>query len=184
MTDLTTLAAVKAYAGVTNSNDDTLITNLITAYSQWVRSFTSRDFTIQQYDIWRSGRGNQVLVVPDFPITAVSSLTIDGVTIPAAPAWGAYGYRYSDTEVLLSGGACFTIGRSNIHLVFTAGYATVPADLSQAVAELVALRYKMKGDNINWSTKSLAGESVTLNTRDMPASVATILKQYTNPVPA
>lgn len=183
MADLTTLAAVKAYAGVTNSNDDALISNLITAYSQWVRSYTSRDFTIQQYNIWRSGRGNAALVVPDYPITSVASLTVEGRSIPAAPSWGAFGYRFTDTEVMLSGGCVFPVGRNNINLVFSAGYANVPADITQAVTELVSLRYRMKGDKLEWTSKSLAGETVSLNTRDMPASVATVLKMYTNPVP-
>ena len=38
MTDLTTLAAVKAYAGVAGTADDAMLGSLISSYSQFVRT--------------------------------------------------------------------------------------------------------------------------------------------------
>lgn len=182
MTDLTTTAAVKAYMGLTIAGDDALIASLVSAYSTWVRSWTNRDFTVQTYDMVRSGRGQVVMLTPQYPITGVTSVTVDGISIPAAAAFGKYGFRYTDRMVVMDGGACFTIGSANVEIVYSAGYATIPADIAQAVNELVALRYKLR-DKLEWSSKSLAGETVTLNTRDMPASVATLLRQYQNNVP-
>lgn len=183
MTDLTTSEAVKAYIGKTDFNDDVLLQSLISAYSQWVRSFTNRDFTVDEYEIWRSGRGGVTMLTPQWPIVDVSVVEVDGRSISAAPSFGAYGYRFTDRMVTLSGGATFAFGSNNVRIVYRAGYSEVPLDISEAVAELVALRYKMRGDNIHWMSKSLNGDTVTLNTRDMPAQVATILKQYANPVP-
>ena len=51
------------------------------------------------------------------------------------------------------------------------------ADIAQAVNELVGLRYALR-DKQGWNSKTLAGETVSFSTKDMPASVATILKQY------
>ena len=182
MTDLTTIAAVKAYIGKTDMADDAVLQQLVTGYSQFVRSWCSRDFNVQSYDLWRSGRGNVIMITPQWPITAVSAVVVDGTSIPAQASWGAFGYRFTDRSVVLDGGATFTMGASNVHISYSAGYTSIPADVAQAVNELVALRYRLR-DKLEWSSKSLAGETVTLITRDMPASVATLLKQYQNVVP-
>lgn len=181
MADLTTISAVKAYIGKTDSADDALLAALVTAYSQWVRSWTNRDFTVQTYNIWRSGRGGQMLMLPQWPVISINSLVIEGVPMAAQAVWGSYGYRFTDQAIVIDG-AYFPMGSSNINVGFAAGFATVPTDIAQAVNELVALRYKLR-DKMEWSSKTLAGEVVTLVTKDMPSSVATILKQYQNVVP-
>lgn len=182
MTDLTTLAAVKAYAGVVGSADDAVLSSLITAYSAWVRSYTNRDFTVSDYDIWRSGRGQTLIMLPQTPVVSVTSLSIDGVSIPAQARFGTYGYRFTPDAIMVDGTE-FTHGANNIRIQFSAGFATVPVDIAQAVNEMVGLRYALR-DKQGWSSKSLAGETVSLNTKDMPASVATVLKQYRFVVPA
>jgi hypothetical protein len=180
--DLTTLAAVKAYAGITHPADDTLLSGMIAAYSEWVRSYTNRDFTVTDYDLWRSGRGAVVMLLPQFPIVDVTLVQIDGVSIPRAPSFAGYGYRFTQMSVILGGGPTFSVGAQNVYVEYSAGYAVVPADIAQAVNELVALRYNLR-DKLEWSSKSLAGETVSLVQRDMPASVKTLLDQYANPVP-
>lgn len=182
MSDLTTVAAVKLYLGKTDSTDDALFAILVTAYSQWVRSWTNRDFSVQSYNLWRSGRGGATLILPQWPISSVTSLMIDGQAIPAQTTWGTYGFRFSDRAIDLDGSAQFSFGSNNINIGFTAGYTTAPTDIAQAVNELVALRYKLR-DKLEWTSKSLAGEVVSLVTKDMPASVATVLRQYQNVVP-
>lgn len=183
MSDLTSVAAVKAYLGKTDGGDDTVLQSMVTAYSEWVRTYTSRGFSVETYDIWRSGRGNVVMMVPQWPVVSVVSVRVDDILIPAAPSFGAYGHRFSERMVTLSGGACFSPGCENVHIVYTAGYAIIPKDIANAVCEMVALRYRLR-DKLEWSSKSLAGETVTLVTRDMPASVKTVLDQYTSRVPA
>jgi hypothetical protein len=181
MTDLTTLANFKAYANVTVSTDDSLISDMITGYSAWIQSYLSRNILSQSYTIVRSGRGGNAMQLPNYPITAVSALTIDGIAIPAQPSFGQYGYRFDDESIVLDC-AYFTIGRSNISITYTAGFATVPPDLAKAANELIALRYKER-DRIGFSSKTLAGETVAFITKDMPAPVATILKQYVRIIP-
>jgi len=176
LADLTTIASVKAYAGIVTSADDALLTSMVAAYSAWVRSYLNRDLTTSSYDIRRSGRGTFAMMLPQYPVTAVSLLEIEGQPIQAQTAWGAPGYRFDDTQIVLEG-YCFSRGYSNVHIQFTAGYPSPPADIAQAVNELITLRYKMR-DKLEWSSKSLAGETVSLVQKDMPASVATILKNW------
>ena len=182
MADLTTLAAVKLYLTKVDNGDDAVIQSLITAYSEWVRSYTNFDFSVQAYNIWRDGKDFTQLAVMQWPIVSISSLTVDGRSIPPQASFGAYGYRFTEKNVILEGGARFTWGTENINLQYTAGFATIPADIAQAVTELVALRFKLR-DKLEWKSKTLAGETVTLNTDAMPASVETVLSQYANRVP-
>lgn len=181
MPDLTTLADLKAYAQITGTADDAVLQSMITAYSAAARSFCNRDFTSQDYSITRDGRGTTMMQLPQFPVTAVSSVIVDGRPIAAQSAFGLPGYRFTDTAVILDG-FCFTRGFGNVHVAFTAGYASVPADVAEAVNEWIALRYKER-DRIGFASKVLAGETVTFITKAMPDSVKMALSQLRSIAP-
>jgi hypothetical protein len=177
MSDLTTLDAVKLYLGLTTDADDPLLSALITSYSQWVRSYCERDFDSRAYEIYRSGRDATFLLLPEIPVTAIALLEIDGKAIPAQPAFGQYGFRFSSDRIVVEGGVRFCWGVENIRVQYTAGYATIPADIAQAVNEIVGLRYSLR-DKQGWVSKTLAGETVALSQKDVPSSVKTVLDQY------
>lgn len=181
MADLTTLAAVKAYAGVVGSADDASLQSLITAYSAYVQQWMNRQILTASYTNTFSGKNNTAQMLPQYPVTAVSAVTVDGVAIPARTTPTGMGYFFDDDSVVLSG-YTFSKGRSNVSISYTAGYATVPAEIAQAVNELVGLRYALK-DKQGWSSKTLAGETVSLITGDMPSSVKTILGNWKAVVP-
>ncbi len=176
LADLTTVAAVKSYCGVETDVDDVVIAALITACSAWIRTWLDRDITVASYDIRRSGRGTCALQLPQTPIRSVTSLEVDGQPIPAQAAWGQPGFYHDDGQIALAG-YVFTRGTANIRIQYDAGYETVPADIRQAANELVTLRYRLR-DKAEWSSKSLAGETVALVQKDMPASVATLLANW------
>lgn len=176
LADFTDLASVKAYGGITSAGDDTMLTSIITGMSAAIRTMCSRDITSNDYDIRRSGRGTLALQMPQYPITAVTLLEIDGRAVPQQSAWGAPGFYFDDEQIALVGHA-FTRGISNVHVQFSAGYATPPADLAQACNELVTLRYKLR-DKIEWSSKTLAGETVSLVQKAAPDWVKAIIANY------
>jgi hypothetical protein len=181
MVDLTTLAAVKAYAGVAGSTDDAMLGALVTSYSQFVRTWLNRDLLRTTYSVRMSGHGGYSVLLPQYPVRAIGSLTIEGVIITAQLSWGATGYYFDDTRLYLEGYQ-FTKGRGNVLITFDAGLDAVPVDLAQAVNELVGLRYATR-DKQGWSSKTLAGETVSLVTKDMPDSVRTVLRQYQRVAP-
>lgn len=176
MADLTDLASLKAYAQISGSGDDGVLQAMIASYSQAARSYCNRDFTAQDYAIVRDGQGGSKMLLPQFPVTAVSQVTIDGRDIPAQAGFGCSGYRFTDTALILDGHV-FTRGFGNVQVGFTAGYATVPTDLGEAINEWIALRYKER-DRIGFASKSLAGETVAFITKAMPDSAKSILDQY------
>lgn len=174
--DLTDLATVKQWLSITSSNDDALLTRLVTGASQFIQTWLNRDLASQNYSETRDGHGGNILPFRDYPVTAVSSLVIDGDAIPAAPNTVIRGYRFTDTRLVLQGYS-FTRGAANVVINYTAGYATVPPEIAQAAIELVAYKYRER-DRIGHQSKSLAGETVTFIVKDMPDGVKAVLNNY------
>jgi hypothetical protein len=71
----------------------------------------------------------------------------------------------------------FEAGASNVYLEYVAGYDPIPSEIEQACIDLVSLRYRER-DRIGLTSKSLAGESITFNTREFSDAVGSTLVQY------
>lgn len=180
--DLTTLAAVEAYLGLpAGSPAEPLLSTLITAASQFIMSYCNRIFQAQSYTEYRDGVGYGVseLVTLGYPIISVQSVLISGNVIPSAnidqfPRSGFYaGLWYIGVE-----GYSIPRGRKNVKLVYTAGYAVIPADLSEACTELVALKYKQK-DRIGISgSEGIDGQHISFKDIAMSAATQQTLMQY------
>lgn len=181
MADLTTLESVRAYMGGASTVDDALIGQLIGAYSAAVLAFLNRQIVSGPVETWRDGHGGRMLTLPEYPVTAIELLEIDGQAIPPQAGIGQAGYRFTSTQIVLDG-YIFTAGIANVHIRFTAGHGSVPADIEQAVNELVALRYKER-DRIGHRSKSLAGETVTFVTAALPESARAMLAPWQQVAP-
>jgi hypothetical protein len=181
--DLTTLDDVKAWLQTGQNafpdTDDALLCRLITAASQFIQTWLQRQIAPSDYQEVRDGTGGQRLALANFPVTAVLSLTIDGLTIPPAPANGGFtaGYVFSPAELALRG-YVFTRRAQNVIVTYTAGYAATPPDVAQACIELVCQRYRERV-HIGEAGRALGGnEIVTYSQSDMSADVRTLLAQY------
>lgn len=179
--DLTSLANVKQYIGIGTgvTVDDALLGRLISALSTFVQTWLNRTILSAAYVDTIDGLGGSRLQLANYPVSAVSSLTIDGRVIPAAPVpavQGWRGYVWTPTQIALQG-YCFTRGYSNVVVNYTAGFLTTPLDIEQACIEVIALRYKQR-DQIGFVSKAIGGETVTFNIKDIPASTQTVLINY------
>lgn len=176
MADLTTLANVKAWLGVTANTDDALLTRLIASASTFIQTWLNRDLAQQARVETRDGNGGNVMVFANYPVSAVASVVVDGYAIPASVDPYGAGYRFDATRIILTGYS-FPRGFGNVVLTYTAGYATTPHEIEQACIELVSLRYRER-DRIGHQSKSIGGETVSFIVKDMPDSVKTILNNY------
>ena len=131
--DLTTLGDVKAWLQTGQSafppTDDALLTRLITAASQYIQTWLNRQIAQCDYMEVRDGTGGERLQFACFPVSAVLSLTIDGLAIPPAPppapSTGLIaGYVFSPTQLALRG-YHFTRRAQNVVVTYTAGYPTI-----------------------------------------------------------
>jgi hypothetical protein len=108
-------------------------------------------------------------------VSAVTSLTIDGLTIPPAVGQGI-GYLFDDTTIYLRG---YTFCRDvqNVAVTYTAGYAPVPGDVAQACIEIAAFHYA-KRDRMDKSSETLGtAQTISFSQADMPAWAKLALKQ-------
>jgi hypothetical protein len=139
---LTTLNNVKAWLSVTTPNDDFLLQRLMNQVSGATLNYLGRpSITRQTYTELRDGVGNYRLVLRNWPVVSISSLTVGTQAIPAATTMASSGYTLATWDGTSAGlpqeitlrGYQFHRGRTNIQIVYIAGYcvlaqpATVPA---------------------------------------------------------
>ncbi|HYM73582.1 MAG TPA: hypothetical protein VET89_11415 [Stellaceae bacterium] len=181
--DLTTLADVTAWLQTGQnpfpSVDDALLTRLITAASGFIQTWLNRPIAAADWIEIRDGAGGQRLAFANFPVSAVLSLSVDGLAIPPAPAGGGFGagYVFTPTELALRG-YVFTRRAQNVVVTYTAGYASVPPDIAQACTELVCQRYRERTRIGEVSKALVSGETVAFSQKDMSDDVKTLLGQY------
>jgi hypothetical protein len=179
--DLTTLANVKQYLGITSSNDDALIARLVSSASQYVQTWLNRTLVSTTYSEIRDGNSSYAMSPREYPITGVSSVTIDTVVVPLAADATKSGYRFDSERVVLTDYS-FAKGYQNVVINYTAGYATIPVEIEQATIEMIANVYRAK-DRVGVSSKSIGGESVSFFMGAMTDSIKTILNNYKQVAP-
>ncbi len=179
--NLTRLENVKGYLGVSTTADDDLFEMLIRAASDFIRSYLGRDITLENYIERLNGMGTNRMVMKNYPITAITSLTIDGTNIPAAADSRHAGYLF-DADMIYLVGFRFNRGFQNVVVNYTAGYISVPAAVEQACIDLAALKYKEK-ERIGIQSKTLATETVVYKLWDLTESSKNMLGQYIRRTP-
>jgi hypothetical protein len=180
-TQLATLTQVKEYIGNSADNtDDALLTRLITAVSEQIERSCNRVFGSTVYSEARDGNGLDFMVFSNRPVITVSSITVDGVTIPQSTNHAAAGWVLaSGWKVALRGGYTFRQGIQNVSMIYTAGFASVPADVVQACCLLVGLAYKER-DRMGIDSKTIGGENISFTKDDVPPSVQAVIHNYRN----
>jgi hypothetical protein len=153
----------------------------VSGVSVWIEQWLSRSIESANYIETLNGSGKEVIFLVNFPITAVASVVVNGIPTPARTAFGGAGYTFDNDAIYLDG-FCFTKGRQNIQLSYTAGFAAVPADLELAAKKLVGMSYRER-DRIGQSSKGLAGEQTNFIIKDLPSDVQNILYSYKRVVP-
>jgi hypothetical protein len=137
LVDLVASADASAYLVESGLAVPATLDKIITAVSAAMQSHANRRFPSQSYAVTLDGPGGGRLSLPNYPITAVGALQVDGVAIPAAVTPTSVGYAFSETQIGLRG-MLFCRGFQNVALGYTAGFATIPADLSRACCEGIA----------------------------------------------
>ena len=176
--DLTDLDTVKSWLGLTTTGSDTLISSLITAVSAFIPAYLGRQILQADYVETYRGNGQCVLLLRNFPITAVASVAFAGQTLAtvADPVALTSGLLFDDRTLTLIGYR-FPIGLPVV-VSYTAGYATTPPDVAQATVELVGEAFRRR-DRIGVSSKTLGGqEVVAFSLKDMNDTARALLASY------
>ncbi len=178
---LTTTAAVKAYKAITGTELDALIDALVLRASAAIEAYLSRKIESAAHVEIRAGNGGRSMMLEQYPVTAVSAVTINGQTIPQSSGFGTAGWRLANRSIVLEGYS-FARGNANVQIDYTAGYQSVPADIEQACIETILLALERRS-HIDVSSKSLAGETVSFITADLPPSARKALDPHRRVAP-
>lgn len=156
MSSLVTLADVKDWLGITDTASDARLTRLITAASAAVENYVNYPFLTGSRTEVRDGQGMDRMMLQNWPVTAVASLSIGGTAVTAATTPTGTGFRFDDTMLYLNG-YLFTAGFQNVQISYTSGYATLPDDVTQAVILTVQDMVGPQGRDMQIQSYSVPG---------------------------
>lgn len=183
MTLLCTLGQVQTYVGTQASDTSAAaaMEQLIEGASAFIERFCNRTFGSATYAEVRNGNDRAKLMTNESPITAVSSVSVDGVAIAPSAGPTVAGYTFDSYAIYLRPGLTvsrFWRGVQNVELTYTAGYATIPPDIAQACVELIAFKLA-KRTRIDKKNETLGSQqTIGFDISDMPAGVKTALLPY------
>jgi len=167
MPEITTLDNLKTHLDITDTSEDVLLTQLLNEIEAVIFSYTGRpSFASASATEYYDGTGREVLILDRTPVTAVTSLYVDGdgyygqgsSPFESDTAWTQgtdFAIRRVDESeenagILLALGsidfqapATWPVGRGNIKVTYTAGYTAIPKDLELAAHLLAGQVYKM-----------------------------------------
>jgi hypothetical protein len=133
----------------------------------------------------RNGNGKDRIITKSSPLVSVTSVTIDGVSIPASPDGIAAGYIVDDTMLYLVG-YTFTKGVQNVTLVYRGG-VTLGSSLQQmlehACLVTCALWWKRRAHVDQASIGSPQLGTISYTQKDLPAEAMTIINQIRRVAP-
>lgn len=186
MASLISIAEYKVWAGITGTAQDALLTVLVDAVSMEVRRWCDRNLTngfesvsrTERYD----GNDEQTIQLIEWPVTSITSVTLytaggdtevldadtyrvngdSGVLSRIDPKTGRFPVTaFGTVNATFSVQPWFDQGFDNVEVVYTGGYATIPADLKMACYRLTDLAYSARGRNMGIQSESLGGYSYT-----------------------
>ena len=118
----------------------------------------------------RDGQNMPQMLLNNYPVTAVQSLTVQGLQIQPRPPYGPDvtsanfgGYVFDSKRIMLSGYR-FPRGFQNVVVQYTAGYASTPHDIEQACIDIIGDWFKYR-ERIGLSAMGIDGQSVSFDFR-------------------
>jgi len=159
MPTFTTLSELKLHLDIplTDTSEDGKLNQLISEVEASVLRYLKRGpFVSTSFTEYYSGDDREMLILKHRPVTAVSLVRVDQYgyagqgpdAFPSTSSWDV-GVDYYIPQVsadeqngsilaAIGNGGKWPLGRGNIKVTYTAGYATVPDDLALAVNQMIA----------------------------------------------
>lgn len=172
---LAALDDLKTVVGVTDTSKDVYLTRLLTAASTWFESQVGR--AILAHDIsetTNSGWRPPFLITAESPVISVSSVTVGSTPVPQASGDGA-GWVLADGVIYLRS---YTIpSYSLVTVTYRAGWESVPADISDAVITMAAMKYR-ENPHLGAQSTSAMGQSMSFLPSVTPKAVQSVIDSY------
>lgn len=172
-TEPVTLAEAKAQCIVTSTDDDALLTALITQCRRAIENFTLTSiinkriiYTAFLADEWE---------LPYGPVIGIEGVGTPGgqpgsgpVTYDSATGWATSGEQFLNFAPNAGGDNPFIVDRydngcnTRYRIQYTTGYNPVPQDLKLAILQEIAYRYEHKGEETGLNSICAAAEVLAM----------------------
>lgn len=132
--DLTTLAHVKSWLGITNENSDVLLQRLITSASRFIMAYLNRGSLARtEYNEVYDGYGHDFMLLRQYPLISINSIQFGAISItqpatgnPLRNGWvitpGDPGNPSVGSQRVTLKNNCFPVGRATVQVSYIAGY--------------------------------------------------------------
>lgn len=187
--DLTTVEDFVATLSLDQPQDaqSDLYQRLITGASIFLQTQLGRNFASAAYIEYRNGTGTHIMMFKNYPVIAVSTVTIGSETIPVSSQSdpGSSGYLFDATTLYLKGYK-FWQGIQNVFLSYTAGYAVIPQDVAQYCIELAGRKMKQYGkggERLGIASTVIATQNISYEKSDLTDTFKSLLRQYQKVIP-
>lgn len=180
---LTTLNQAKTFCKIplAETSLDSMIELYINAASDYLERECDRKFKSQTFTEIRHGRKQNIVLLKDYPCTAISSLKVDSSGLFTSPDTvippSDYGVGDDGNSLVLLN-RVLPNGYNNVQIVYTAGYATIPSDLEMATLWLVFWYNQVRNNqDIGRPRKSKGDESFEIS-QSAPKEVLDTIARY------
>ena len=150
---LVSVADYKTALGITGCSEDTKLTQYSAEIDDTVKTYLGRDIEQATYtDELYDGNGTNYLITRQHPVTAITKLEMyEGLNADGSEDWEEWtqGDEYGRLLIeeravsLYISGAVFPVGKNNIRITYTAGYAAadIPDDIDYVCKQLMGFKY-------------------------------------------
>ncbi len=139
------VTALKRYIGITDTSQDTLLTDLLTYVSSEIEALCNRGIE-QTTDTEYFDGGSKLIRLHNFPISSVSALEYNAGS-ESSPAWTAVDrddYHIDTAAGIITHVSGFPGGTQGLRVKYTGGYATVPSNLEQLAYQMASEEYRRR----------------------------------------
>lgn len=186
--DLITLAEYKTYVGISSTNQDATVKQLIPQVSALVKNICRRtfldyvnDFKIETFRGAAHANRMQLTETPIMQVNTVEFSEDFGKTYTTLTEYDHYVVVPEDDAVELIASQYIDYFKTNaFRITYNAGYDAIPGDLKLAVADLI--QYYVRNDSAIHSQKAVGANTVQIEyitTTNLPAHIKRVLDQYT-----
>ncbi len=168
--DLITLAFYKTYYGITSTENDPKLAEIITAASLDIVNFCGFPFKTTSYaEYYDCDRPTFELILKNRPLISLTQVTLDPYDVPEVVNGSEYILDKPSGIIRMkpqgSGTSVFGVGASwgfqSVLVEYTAGYATVPQDVKEDCAMLVKYRFDLANNDASLQSERLGDYSYT-----------------------
>jgi len=179
MSDLATLDQLKQDLVISDTKSDEQLQRFLDEISAWFLNQINRGSLLSAtYNERRNGSGGDSIVPRYYPVSAVASVTVNGLNISASPDGVQSGFINDEWTIYMVGCYRFIRGKQNVVLNYTAGYAVVPPDVERAVLDQCIFTFR-RLPKLGTITQQLQGvTTATFSQKDMAPGVQAVIDSY------